>query len=300
VAASQNPSAILLWPFIVWSWRMHPARPRFAAGWREQLMLALAVLLALLPYAFFYAAYRVPSIIARFATDFSLISLERAWSLVFDLNEGALFGVPGLLLGTLVAAVVALVNANRAERRSLATNVAATLLLLACMATPTFAIHNWNSGASVLIRYGYWLAMPLVPLLGELVSVTGVRTRWSLLGAAAALQLAVIAVHGVWGERYSHVQHTWAAKLALRRYPSAYNPVPEIFYERSLGREAPLDERDVVVWPYRGRPGKLMVREGTTPRSTRICADGSEVTSTRVHPVSGGWVYLDAPFRCRR
>ncbi len=299
VAAAQNPSAILLWPFVLWAWRMHPARPRFLAGRREQLMLALAVLLALLPYAFFYAAYRVPSIIARFATDFSLISLERAWSLVFDLNEGVLLGLPGLLLATLVAAVVALAKADRAKQKSLATNVSATLLMLACMAVPTFAIHNWNSGASVLIRYGYWLAMPLVPLLGELALALGIRARWSLLASAALLQLAVIAVHGVWGERYSYVRHTWAAKLVLRRFPGAYNPVPEIFLERSLGWEAPGDERDIVIWPHRGRPGKLMVREATTPRSKRICADGSEVTSKRVHAASGGWVYLDAPFRCR-
>src|SRR6185503_15678962 len=123
-----------------------------------------AATLALLPYGFFYAAYRVPSIIAHAATDFSLISLERAWSLLFDLNEGVLFGLPGLLLGVLAAGVAALATASRAARTELTTDVAATALLIVCMAVPTFAIHNWNSASSVFIRYGYWLAMPLVPL----------------------------------------------------------------------------------------------------------------------------------------
>jgi hypothetical protein len=302
VAAAQNPSAILLWPFVVWSWhrqRRHDRASRSLEGWREKLALGLAAALALLPYGFFYMAYRVPSIIAHAATDFSLISLERAWSLLFDLNEGVLFGLPGLLLAVLAATVAALVAATRADRVEVAIHVAATFLLIVGMAVPTFAIHNWNSASSVFIRYGYWLAMPLVPLLGEVVGRLGPKPRWTLLTAAALLQMGVIAVHGVWGERYSFLRHTWAARFVLRRFPGAYNPVPEIFYERTLGRE-PDKEINIVVWPPRGTPRKLMARERRTPRSERVCANREEVTSQHVRRASGGWVYLDAPFGCER
>jgi hypothetical protein len=298
VAAAQNPSAILIWLYVLWSWRTHGPREKRQLDRREVLFTALALALALLPYAFFYAAFRVPSIIATFSTDFSLISFERAWSLVFDLNEGMLFGLPGLLLGTLAATACALFAARSSERHRLATNALATVLVIACMAVPTFAIHNWNSGASVLIRYGYWLAMPLLPLFGELAQHAGARARWVLFGVAALLQIAVIAVHGVWGQRYSHVRHTWVAKRVLWHFPAAYNPVPEIFYERTLGSEPPLTTTNLVVWPYRGRPRKLMVREGVMPRSTRICPDESVVTSSSVRPATGGWLYLDAPFGC--
>jgi hypothetical protein len=94
------------------------------------------------------------------------------------------------------------------------------------------------------------------------------------------------------------VRHTWAAKLVLRHFPGAYNPVPEIFYERSLGWEAPASESRAVVWPYRGTPGKLMVEATRPARSKRICPDGSEVLGAAVHSASDGWRYLDAPFRC--
>jgi hypothetical protein len=298
VAAAQNPSAILIWLYVVWSWGTHEPREKRPLNRREAVLAALALALALLPYAFFYEAFRVPSIIATFATDFSLIGFERAWSLVFDLNEGMLFGLPGLLLGTLAATALGLLAAPRSERRRLATNALATALVIACMAVPTFAIHNWNSGASVLIRYGYWLAMPLLPLFGELAQHAGVRSRWILFGVAALLQIAVIAVHGVWGQHYSYVRHTWAAKRVLGHFPAAYNPVPEIFYERTLGSERPLAKTQLVVWPYRGRPRKLLVREGVKPRSKRICPDGSVVTSPSVRPATGDWLYLDAPFAC--
>ena len=118
--------------------------------------------------------------------------------------------------------------------------------------------------------------------------------------AAVLLQLGVVRVQsGFWGERYSYVRHSWAAKLVLRHLPGAYNPLPEIFYERSLGEEAPMDKVSVVVWPYKGTPGKIMVRGGQPPTSNRICPEGSEILSDAVHPASDGWTYLDAPFRCR-
>jgi hypothetical protein len=149
----------------------------------------------------------------------------------------------------------------------------------------------------VIIRYGYWLALPLLVLLGELFGLIGRRARLSLLAAAGALQIGVLALNGVFGERSNYLRHSWAAKLVLRHLPALYNPVPEVFYERSLGWERDPDAEDVVVWPYRGTPGKLMVRQGVVPRSTRVC-DGGRFTSKRTHAASGGWTYHDAPFEC--
>jgi hypothetical protein len=294
VAAAQNPSAILLALYVLY--RCRPlGLPRGRGRWA---LLGGAVALALLPYAFFYAAFRIPSLIAHFATDFDLISWERAFSLVFDLNEGLIGGVPGLLLATLAAAVLRLARAGNEERRRVAVDVATTLLAVTAMAVPTFAIHNWNSASSVLIRYGYWLALPLVVSAGELFRDVPERPRSLVLALAGVMQLGLFASHGVWGEHASYIRHTWAAKLALRHLPGAYNPVPEIFYERSLGWEYPADKVDVVVWPYRGEPGKVMVRDGRRAESTRICPDGSEVMGSATHVASGGWRYLDAPFTC--
>ena len=55
----------------------------------------------------------------------------------------------------------------------------------------------------------------------------------------------------------------------------------------------------MVVWPYRGEPGKVMVRDGHRAESPRICPDGREIASSSVRRASAGWTYLDAPFRCR-
>jgi len=295
LAATQNPSAVFVLPFVVWTaW---PLRRPLPLG--EKLGVAGGVLLAALPYLFFYSKFGVWSLIATFATDLALISWERAWSLAFDLNEGMIVGIPGLLAAFVAVVVAVVVRASAPERPALYREVGATLALVVAMAVPTFSIHNWNSGNVVFIRYAYWLAMPLFALALELSERLAERSRILVAAGALALQLCVVGLNGLWGERYNFVHHGSVAKLVLRHFPGAYNPVPEIFYERSLGWEWEPDKVDVVVWPYRGRPGKVMVRHGHRAVSKRICSDGSEILSDSVRPASGGWTYLDAPFQCR-
>jgi len=296
LAATQNPSAVFVLPFVVWTaWR--PRRPLPVA---ELSLVAAGVLLAALPYLFFFYEFRVWSRIARFAVDRELISWERAWSLVFDLNEGMIVGIPGLLVGSVAVVTLVATGAAVPERPALVRGVVATLVVVIAMAVPTFSIHNWNSGNVVFIRYAYWIAMPLFELALHLGERLAVRSQIQVAAVAAALQLAIVGLNGLWGERYNFVHHSWPAKLVLRYFPSAYNPVPEIFYERSLGWEWEPGKENVIVWPYRGEPGKVMVRYGYRAESPRICPDGSEILTDSLRLASDGWTYLDAPFRCRR
>jgi hypothetical protein len=294
VAAAQNASAAALVPYVVWYWW----RARRSLSRRDLILLPLAFALLVLPYAFFYVHFRIPSLLAHYATDPSLISGERAWSFVFDLNQGLVYGIPGLLLGVAVAIALAFSGAAR-NRRTLIADVAATVAVVAGMAGPTLAVHNWNPGTSVLLRYGYWTSLPLLVLMLELLSGGAARARWATLAAVAVVQVAVILTNGICGERYSYVRHTWLAQFVLGRFPGAYNPVPEIFFERSLGWEAPPARAVGVAWPSHGAPTKVLALKDKPLHEARICPDGGEVTSGRTHVVSHGWVYLDRPFGCR-
>lgn len=291
VASLQNASAAALLPYVVWCWWRR--RQRVARS--DLLLAAAATLLTLLPYAFYYAHFRIPSLTGHFATDPALIGFERAWSFVFDLNQGLVLGMPGVLVALCVAVVLAV--AKPPARRSVAVDVASTLALVTVMALPTLSVHNWNAGNSVIIRYGYWVAMPLLVLTLELARSLGPRARTAVMLTFGVLQVAAIAPNGVFGERYSYLRQSWAAAAVLRRFPGVYNPVPEIFFERSLGREVPFSTASVVAWPAHGSPVKLLVRSDRPPRNHRVCPAGV-ITSTHVHPSSGGWAYLDRPFRC--
>ncbi|HSU41600.1 MAG TPA: hypothetical protein VLJ38_18610 [Polyangiaceae bacterium] len=296
LAATQNAAALALVPFVAARCRLRHARP----DRQDALLAALALALALLPYAFFYAAFRIPSLLAHFATDPRLISFERAWSFFFDLNQGLLYGMPGVLFACVAAASLALTATKTSARMLIAREVALSVLLVTAMMVPALAVHNWNAGCSVLIRYGYWIALPLLVLALELTqaSLGESRRGWFVLGVTLALGFGVMVSNGVTGERYGYLRHTWLAEFVLHHAPGAYNPVPEIFSERTLGAERPPRDPLPVLWPRRGTPMKLLVPEDEPARSERLCPDGGNAASDHVHVASGGWLYLDAPFRC--
>jgi hypothetical protein len=294
LAAAQNPSTLALVPFATAHFLLqHRTLRRKDVG-----LLVFAAVLAVLPYAFFYVEFDLPSPLGRFAADPRLIGFERAWSLVFDLDQGLVYGMPGALFAFASAAVLALRLLPNSARAPAARDTALTLLLVSVMSLPTLGVHNWNAGCSVFIRYGYWLTLPLLVLAFELLAVLPLRPRCVVLGVTVALGIGVMAGNGVVGQRYRYLGHTWLARFVLRHAPGAYNPEPEIFYERTLGAELPMTKPAPVIWPTHGAPLKLLAPADVPTRSERICPDGGEIQRDHAHAAGGDWLYLDAPFRC--
>jgi hypothetical protein len=203
-------------------------------------------------------------------------------------------GVPGVLLGALAALALA---ARSTPAPALAWG-AATLGLTGALIVPTLASYNWNSGASVMMRYAYWAAAPQVGLLLALLSRLPPSVARPVAGVALLAQAALLFVNGLWGREASYTEHGWAAKLALGSFPGAYNPVPEIFHERTVGREDPPKPGLVVEWPRKGRPRKLLAFSDGPVVSKKLCP-GRVVTSRNEVSVSGGARYLNPPLRCR-
>ena len=296
IAATQNPSIAALFPFVTFeTWRLGRTRPE-PSVWRlprRSYELALAgLLLGVLPYVFFQVEYGVPSLIGKYATDFGLIGFERLWSLFFDLNQGVLPCLPGLFAG------LAVVLAARAPwSRATLARVASTIALVLVMAIPTLAAPNWNSGSSVITRYGYWLAMPLLALLLELLSTLDWRAAAPALAAFAALTLGSLGVNGFRGGSSGYLRHGWLASLVLEHAPFAYNPIVEVFVERTLGRESSASEERPVVWPKTGVPHKVLIHERALGTPAPECP-GTPRLSSHVTHLSGGWQYQDGPFWC--
>src|SRR5687768_16423241 len=63
-------------------------------------------LLTLLSPLFFLVTFGEPSLIGKQAVDVSVATPARLFSLLFDLNQGMVIGVPGVLLGFGIAAVI--------------------------------------------------------------------------------------------------------------------------------------------------------------------------------------------------
>jgi hypothetical protein len=302
VAATQNPTTAAVFGFVAFeAWRLRRLkreRGETVAPLLQSRTLAPAVVglfLAALPYLFFQLNFGIPSLTGKYASDPGLISLERAWSFFFDLNQGMAFGLPGLFVGLGLALTLSVLGKSRWRTRT-----AATAALVLAMAIPTFAIHNWNAGSVVFMRYAYWAAMPLLALF--LVLTARLPVRWGALAVTAftVLQIGVLVLNGWRGASSRYLRHGWVARKVLWNAPAAYNPLPEIFVERTHGREIPVSETRPTVWPHAETPMKILTHERAGPAYEAECDDGSSRHPTSVTILADGWRYENGPFECGR
>jgi hypothetical protein len=223
---------------------------------------------------------------------------ERLFSLFFDLNQGMSVGAPGLMAGAL--AVSAFAQMKDPGRWGRAIAAALVFGVVISMALPTLIPHNWNAGTRAVLRYSYWLSMPLLALVLYGLPALGRTAAIALSAAALSLQLLSVALFGLAGKDDVYLSHNRIAAFVLAHAPGAYNPEAEIFYERTRGVEGAPAPGGVVVYRAAGSPRKLL-RSWLDPGSTGgLCADGQELDAAGSTILRGGLQYLDAPFRCVR
>jgi hypothetical protein len=83
----------------------------------------------------------------------------------------------------------------------------------------------------------------------------------------------------------------------MTHFPAFYNPEPEVFFERSLGREASPTAYTAVVWPNRQQPTKILLMRGQAVTWPEFC-DGQAFEAASVARAGGDAHYLNGPFRC--
>jgi hypothetical protein len=306
VAAAQNPSAagILLlvcghWLALRCGWLPELEGSRAARlDARELALVCASLTLLLLPYAFFQAAFGLPSLTARLATRSDLISFDRAWSLLFDLNQGLFVGMPGLFLALVLLSAIGLRRSWTRRERALSRTVLVCMAFLV-MLVPTLSIENWNSGGVVVHRYCTWLAMPLLGAVLTLLPKLPVVRQRGVAGAFLVAQALVLASNGLSADPTLYLRHGRVARYVLQHWPSAYNPVREIFIERTLTAEVRPRQNQTVVWPRQsGEPRKVLVHQTRPLTVARGCLPGQTLVGLTEPRLDHGWRYVNAPFRC--
>ncbi|GGC06938.1 hypothetical protein GCM10011572_30790 [Pseudoduganella buxea] len=297
IAALQNPTTVFFFAFAPLllccmharqggSWRdaVAPALQR-----RVVLAIGAGIAVAALAPLFNLWAFGVPNIIAKRFTTPELIGLTRLHSFFFDLNQGMIIAVPAL-----VAALAAgLWRRERAVRARHAGVLAACALFVLCLAVPALSINNWNSGATGVMRYGFWCAMPLLFAL-----LAGLRDPWpraclALLAAAQALCM----VHAL---SYHYTQFSPLTRALFAVAPGLVNPEPEIFAERAEHKDDYIDMSRVYTYTHDGVVVKALYNTANTGVHDALCGPGGrfggEVGTAATYR---DWRYLNGPLRCK-
>lgn len=295
LAAQQNPTIVFFFGFapllllvLRYQSGVKPAANLRALLTRRMLAaLAAGVAVAALPPLFNLYQFGSPNVIARLFSDPGLVGLVRLESFYFDLNQGMIVAVPGVL------AALAWWGWRAPGRRR------AALVLLACagftlaLALPALAVLNWNSGAQGVMRYAFWAAMPF--LFALLLRLRG-AARWP--AAPVAALLLVQAACMVNARSYSYVEFSPLARLVLAHAPALYHPEPEIFAERSGHNDDYIVPGKVYAYRRGGQAVKTLLNAANPGAGAVLCAGGALAPSNRYHDSTRGWRYIDGPVQC--
>ena len=297
--ATQNPSIAGLIPAgaaYALLYRCFPSTapfpPQPVRRLRAALLVIAGVAAAAAPFLYNQALFRMPSIISRYYFDLALVTPERLFSFLFDLNQGLVVGLPALLS----CAAVVLAGSSPEQRRVWLLHLAIAILLMLGTALPTLAATNWNSGALFVPRYAYWTAMPILAVCIAGLVRLDTRSRWLALLLAVALQ-GLAGWQAYRGRIPAFIAHGRLATLVLDHAPRYYNPDPEIFLERERHRDGSMTHDEVVFHRGPNGPTKLM-RYWSNTSDGGLCAPGARLAADHVVTLASGWRYYNAPLRC--
>lgn len=179
--------------------------------------------MVLVPYLWTYWKYKKFSIIGNIST--TGISLEKSFSLLFDLNMGLFVYLPVhfIILFWLIF-----------KRNKTALTFTLLLFVIALVNSTQL---NWNSGMSYINRYAVWM-IPIVlvgcyPYLSEDKNKFKIPSLVIISLTTGAIIMYCIGTY----KQFNFITFTNFSKIVMAKAPALYNPPAEIFIERSKGIE---------------------------------------------------------------
>ena len=318
ICALQNPPAAVMIPIIFVSQLDHWLKLPALAKSKLVGQFALAGSGSLLPFAFYFVFFGSSSLVVREGyMQSSNIDFSRLYSLLFDLNQGMvvgagwIMGLMGLVISTRLFSCVSPSHPSGIHQVVYREDwLLAAMLLMAIGVLPQV---NWNSGQSVFTRYVLWLCMPLIVWTVYQWERIDLGRWW--LHLVVVLQLCTVYLFGGFAnvdEMSSYVQHKRVPSAVLNRAPWAYNPEPEIFAERTLGRELDMGidkwRKPIFYRVWRdGTIKKILVHESRLDTiSEEACGQHSALLTQQGEPIRpdmfrrtrSNFVYISGNFHC--
>ncbi len=294
IASQQNPTILAFFGFAplmllcLQYQRETGLRQNVLALLTRQNVIAMAAGLAVfaMPIAWNLVEFGVPNVIAAHFSDPANMSLIRLVSFYFDLNQGMIIGIPGVLL------MLCLWGMRGVRRQQVLLGIA--LLFTLALALPALSVYNWNSGATGLMRYAFWAGMPLLFVLAWRLHQ---HATWPAVPLGALLLVQAVAMASA--ASYTNMHLSPLAQLVLDKAPRWYHPEPEIFIERTGHHDSYYWPSEVYVHSVGGKPVTTLYNADFPGADERLCGKGHGVARDNDMVESDrGWRYVHGPVRC--
>lgn len=300
LASMQNPPIILALAFLPLCRLVisYQADLSFVVNVRKQfsvrmvLALGLGALGVVSTLGFNYWAFAVPNIIVKVATSPDLMSWQRFFSLFFDFNQGMIVGQLGIWLAILLMLGIAFTDAKDKFKKVALLLVA--ILFSMALAVPALTTGNWNSGAVGLMRYAFWGGMPLLFVFFYLVHDNRRAQRPLLLLTLSLQFLCTLSAFS-----YNEIEHSPLARVLLRHAPHLYNPVPEIFAERTQHQDGTdLASERYFIFEGAGGSKKVLFHAQSSASDRHLCGALALDPGINMTSAGDGWRYLNGEIAC--
>ena len=246
LASLQNPPlSILTIYIIIYGWKATGLRLR------ELSLLSFCASISVIPYVFYYLNYHIFSlIVSSGASNINYISVDKIFSLFFDLNFGMLPYIPLLMFLSIFMLIYSITRKNLV--------IPSLWLVLIMMATICSTAGNWNCGIMYINRYSVWM-LPLIILIciyGMPQFSPKIINIFLCISFVITVLILGPLIYDYDGGNYVHLN--LLSKEVLINTPGLYNPPYDVFAERALGGEGRFDDRLPIILVYNGIPRKAL------------------------------------------
>lgn len=249
--------------------------------------------IVLIPSMFYLYHFSSPNIIASYGgTNASLISLSRLASLYFDINQGAILLYPIVIITVPLIFIYSIITIKNSSSKNALLFISISLI----SAIPCLATTNWNSGADNVMRYAFWVSLPLVFSFAEFILSIKNKIIFYIIILLAFLSHIFISLLQ-FNDKYFAKGHLSPSYVALAFYnhaPFMYNPEAEIFIDRSLSKESNLDG-SYPGYVKRGYLKKLIAPENISVERLNPCKG----LFPKIDKASDGYVYYNYDNDCK-
>lgn len=243
------------------------------------------------PPLFYLYHFGVPNLITETGLlSMDVVDLKRLSSFFFDLNQGMVIGIPVvliLMIGFLVRDLV---------KRNLYVEYVFLISIL-LMSLFFLQMTNWNHGNAVVNRYVVWTASIVIVVF--YIRIKALK-RWLFYVVSS---LVIISQGFVIFSQQEFVQIYWHAnsfnklsKAVMNRFPSVYNPDPDIFRERTGLYTLSATDSVYVYTNSENKILKMLVRKGAISQLIERGVDSLKVNNLEEQlDYYHGYAYVNKP-----
>jgi|GEM_PF-7106642 len=236
LAGQQNPPIILIIPliFMLDVVRIYNSERGFCGFIIKSYMWLPIAFISALSMLFYRMEFGVFNLISSVGmADASLISIPRFLSLFFDPNFGVFWVIPFAVISSIIVFIFKVAKEIKWKW------VFIFLLMTVVCAIPSLSTQNWNSDMSVISRYGFWCAVPLLFVFMEIFnSIDKNKVKIYLIFCVSFLQILLICFNsGGFFSSNHYIEFHPFSDFFLRKTPHLYSPIPEVFIERGSHQE---------------------------------------------------------------